>query len=246
MNILITGGLTGIGNQLAYDYKMQGHKVAIVSFEDRKDIDPKILSDFSYYTADVTNKDATSNAIRSFAEDAGSLDLVIANAGITMDKTTIPDFARGRKVIDVNIVGTLNTFEPAIEIMKEQGSGHLVGISSLSAYNGLPGMAIYGASKSFVMKFCESLALDLKQYGITVTTFAPGFIKTAMTENNRHKMPFMLTREQAAKIMRKAISDKRKVCAFPKPTFLLTSALHHMPRSAYRWVMDKDILGLRK
>tara|TARA_B100001971_G_scaffold84647_1_gene77942 strand:+ start:38430 stop:39167 length:738 start_codon:yes stop_codon:yes gene_type:complete len=241
-NIFITGGLTGMGQEVAKIYKSLGYNIGICSFEAPDTVNADF---FTYYQADVTDKDALKKAIESFKNTYGSLDIVFANAGINHPKQSIPDWDRVRKVIDVNIMGVINTLEPSVKIMKEQGSGQIVTVASVSAFSGLPGMAGYGASKSFVLSMSETLAIDLKDYGISVTTIAPGFIKTPLIKDNKHKMPFLMEQSDAAKIIVKAVSQKRALKIFPTPMYFVSSVLKYLPRAIYRKFMSSDILGLR-
>lgn len=244
-NIFITGGTSGLGLELAQLYLNEGHRVATCSFESPDDVQDNLPAGLKYYQADVTQKEPLAQAIRDFTKNQGSLDLVVANAGISMPKTAIPDFDRGRKVIEINVIGVLNTFEPAIEIMKEQNKGQLVALGSIAGLNGLPGTAIYSASKAAVLKLCEAFAIDLKAYGIHVTALAPGFISTPLTEHNKHKMPFLMTPEQAVAVIKEAIDTQKTFKVFPFPLSFVANILHRLPRRVYRMIMDKDLLGLR-
>lgn len=246
MNVFITGGTTGMGYELSKLYLKDGHRVGICSIESYEDIKNDLLEGVTYYQANVTDKDAIAKAIKDFAKRNDTLDLVIANAGINHPKAKIPDFDRGRAVIEINVIGVMNTFEPAIEVMKEQGYGHLAAMSSISAFSGLPGMAFYGASKAAVMSMCESFEIDLANYGIKVTTLAPGFVKTPLTQDNKHKMPFVMEQFEAAQKMYDALESNKKLYVFPLPMNMASKVLKHMPRSIYRPFMKKDILGLSK
>jgi len=241
--VFITGGLTGMGFELAKLYQSQGFVVGICSFEAKESVE--LDKSFSYYQADVTDKEALSCAIYQFKKDHGSLDIIFANAGINHPKMSVPNWDRVRKVIDVNILGVINTIEPAIEIMKEQGSGHIVTIASVSAFCGLPGMAGYGASKSFILSMSETLSIDLAQFGINVTTVAPGFVKTPLVKENNHKMPFLMEQSEAAAIIAKAVKNKRVLKVFPTPMKFVSLVLKYLPRFLYRKVMSSDMLGLR-
>lgn len=241
-NVFITGGLTGMGNEVAKLYHQRGYKIGICSFEDPRTVNADF---FDYYQADVTNKDALAKAVNEFSNKNGSLDIIFANAGINHPKQSIPDWKRVRQVIDVNIHGVINTLEPAIEIMKEQGSGQIITVASVSAFCGLPGMAGYGASKSFILSMSESLAIDLKQFGISVTTIAPGFIKTPLIKDNKHKMPFLMEQSEAAQIILNTVDKKKTLKVFPTPMYFVSSVLKYLPRALYRKFMSSDVLGLR-
>jgi short-subunit dehydrogenase len=99
--------------------------------------------------------------------------------------------------------------------MVKRGSGHLVAISSLAAYRGIPKSASYGASKAALSLFFESLRLDLKPKGIDVTIIHPGFIKTPLTAGREALMPFLMELDYAVAKIITAIEKKRKSYAFP-------------------------------
>ena len=243
--VFITGAASGMGRALAQHYLQQGSAVGTCSIESLDTLSD-LPDGLDYSQADVTDASATAAAVKAFAKRVGGLDLMIANAGISMPKAAVPDFNRGRQVLNVNVLGVVNAFEPAIEIMLKQGSGHLVALGSISGITGMPGMAFYGASKAAVMQFCESLAVDLKDQGIDVTVVAPGFVATPLTAENPHKMPFMLTTDQAVSRIIKAIDRRRLRVVFPWPMALLAGLLYHLPRSVYVRLMRLDLIGLRK
>jgi short-subunit dehydrogenase len=245
MNIFITGGLTGLGRELAENFAAEGHQVGICSFQKEADVKNEVPSGISYYSADVRDKDKMRQVINEFAQQNGSLDIIYANAGINHPKLAIPDWDRGLDVIDINIKGVVNTVAPAIEIMKEQKSGQIVTIASISAYAGLPGMSIYGSTKAFIKNFSESLCIDLRPYGINVTMVAPGFIHTPLTKDNNHKMPFVIEQSTAVKEIKKAIIQKRPVHIFPYPMKFVARFLYHLPRGLYRFIMGRDLTGLK-
>lgn len=246
MNIFITGGTSGIGLALAKHYQTFGHKVGVCSFESIERSKSLLPKDIQYYQADVTDSIKMKEVINSFSTLAGSLDLVIANAGINLTKRKIPDFEIGKKVFEVNVIGVINTIGPAVEIMKNQKSGHIVGIGSLSGMYGLPGMAMYGGSKAAILNMFESFAIDFPSYGIDVTCVAPGFINTPLVKDNKHKMPFLMTTETATDEIIWAIENKKSLHLFPKPLSFVAIVLRSMPRFLYRLIMKFDLLGLAK
>ncbi|MCB9091504.1 MAG: SDR family NAD(P)-dependent oxidoreductase [Halobacteriovoraceae bacterium] len=242
MNVFITGGTSGIGLEFIRLYLNDGDSVGTCSFETErpKDLPPSV----HYYCADVTVPEQIKKAITDFSKLNGSVDLVIANAGINHPKKNIPDFQRGREVIEVNVLGVINTFEPAINIMLDQGYGQLAAMGSLSGTIGLPAMAFYGASKAAVISFCESIGMDLQKHGITVTTLIPGFIKTPLVIANDHSMPFMVDVHKAVLQMKKAIEKKKTSYAFPWSLKVVCYFLKLLPRQWYSILMGQDYLGL--
>lgn len=150
--------------------------------------------------------------MRTFEKEVGDIDIVIASAGRSVGKKTRDqNFELSREVININVIGLMNTFEGALSSMLSRGRGHLVAISSVAGYVGLPGAAAYSASKAAVSTYCESLTLDLKERGIHVSVLCPGFVDTPLTKKNNHSMPFLMTAENAAELMKKAIDKRRAI-----------------------------------
>jgi short-subunit dehydrogenase len=106
-------------------------------------------------------------------------------------------------------------------------------------------MSYYGASKAFVTHFCESLALDLKDYNIAVTCITPGFVKTEFTKNNKNPMPFLMTVDFVAKKIVDAIKSKKEFVAFPFVPFTVMSLISKLPKALYYPIMRRDLFNLR-
>lgn len=244
MRIFITGGASGIGKSLGQIFVKSGAKVGVCGFQSPTEFET-LPEGFTYYQADVTDEAALKNAIDTFSKDQGGLDVVIANAGLNMPKTLVPDTEKGKLLTHVNVLGVINTFSAALPHFLKQEHGHFVGVSSLSGLNGLPGMSYYGASKAFVSTFCEGLAVDLTDKGINVTCVHPGFIATAFTSKNTHPMPFLLEQEEAAQIIYKAIINRRSHLYFPTVPALFMGLLRRLPRNLYFSIMKRDLLKLR-
>ncbi len=246
MKVFITGGTSGLGLALTKYYVKMGNDVGISSIEDEDKIRDIIPAKVKYYQADVIDSQKMHEVIYNFTNKYGGLDLVIANAGINLAKRKLPDFNQGKKVIEINVIGVINTLAPAIEIMKKQKAGHIVGIGSLSGLYGLPGMAMYGASKAAVLSMFETFAIDLPNYGIHVTCVAPGFVATPLIKDNNHRMPFLMNTDRAVAKILWAIEKKKVLYLFPRPLSYIAIIFKIMPRSIYRLIMKLDLLGLAK
>lgn len=238
MNIFITGGTTGIGLALAKLYLEEGHHVGICARSLEKfpvEIQKKYKL-LKCYQVNVVNREELRAAIIDFAGE--DLDLVVANAGRSVGvKSKVPEFSVANDIIDINVKGVLNTFEIALELMMPKKKGHLVATASVAGFMGLPGAAAYSASKAAVLKLCESYAIDLKPFGISVTALAPGFIDTPLTQKNNHKMPFLMSAENAAKLIKRALEKKKELYVFPLRMKIIVTILDKMPRSWYRFLM---------
>ncbi len=247
-SVFITGGTTGIGMEIAKNYLSKGWKVGVCG-RDRQ----KFLSSFSgmedrilFYEVDVTEREKLKAAISEFSRPTG-LNLVIANAGIAYEhKTKLPDWDYSYRMVQINLVGVMHTFEAAMEVMIPQGHGHLAAISSLAAFNGLPGVAAYSATKAAVIKLCESFSLDLKKFNIDVTTICPGFIATPLTASNTHPMPFLMSAPKAADKIVNAIEKKKAIYSFPFIFAHIVKLMGLLPRGFYKKLMTIKMFNFSK
>ncbi len=165
---------------------------------------------------DVTRPDATMERIRALDAECGGLDLVVANAGVggTTNAKRLP-WERVRGIIDTNVTGAAATLSAVLPNMVERKRGHLVGVSSLAGFRGLAGHAAYSASKAFLATFMESLRVDLRGTGVSVTCIYPGFVKSEMTATNNFPMPFLLETHDAVELMGQGIIRGDAEVSFP-------------------------------
>jgi NAD(P)-dependent dehydrogenase (short-subunit alcohol dehydrogenase family) len=252
MNVFITGGTSGMGEEFALHYHQLGYKVAVCSHEAKEFPASKLAQHKSieFFQADVTNLVELRAAVASFVKRHGPLDLMLANAGISYQtKKYFPDVMESRRIIEVNVLGVINTFEAALDSMRPCGRGQIMAMSSMAAHNGLPGRSAYCASKSAVLKWCESMAAELSTIGVTVSCVLPGFIKTQLTVRNKHKMPFALNCQDAVKLITRGIEKKQFLITFPWPLAIVMRLLSFLPRSWYvslmkfssKWLQDKKV-----
>lgn len=246
--VFITGGTTGIGMELAKLYLQKGWKVGVcgrdkLKFEESFQLE---RNNVSFYCVDVANREELKAAIADFSKAIG-LDLLIANAGIGYKfKTKVPDFEWSYKMVHVNLLGVMYAFEAALNVMIPRGKGQLVAISSIAGYNGLPGVSAYSATKAAVLKLCESLHLDLRQFNIQVTAICPGFVETPLTATNTHSMPFLVKAPRAAELIVRAVEKKKMVYAFPFFFASIVRLLSILPRTWYRAFMTMKLVNYSK
>lgn len=245
-SVFITGGTSGIGEQLAKDFYKKGYRVGVCGRSKSKfDLSFKDFK-INYYQVDTTNKEDLDNAIEDFSKHG--LDIVIANAGRGYkSKTSIPKFDDCRDIININIIGVINTFESAIKQFKESNKeGQLVALSSLAAFNGLPGAPAYSASKVAVLKYCESLSLSLKKERISVTCICPGFIRTPLTATNKHPMPFLTDVGVASLKFINAIESKKELFIYPRLFGYFIYFLGKAPRFVFKFLVNRSKLNYTK
>ncbi len=247
-SVFITGGTTGIGLELARLYLSQGWRVGICARDHQKFLSnfPSESNKISFYEVDVSNREQLKASIADFSRSEG-LDLLIANAGIGYkNKSKVPDFESSYHMVHVNLLGVMYSFEAALDIMIPRGKGQLVAVSSIAGYNGLPGVSAYSATKAAVLKYCESLHLDLGQFNIAVTTICPGFVETPLTSTNRHSMPFIMKAPRAAQLIAKAIEKKKMIYAFPFFFSSVVRLISILPRTWYKLIITRKSFDYSK
>ena len=223
-SIVITGASSGIGEALALEYAAPGVALAL-SGRDGERLRAVAESCRTRGAAvdavalDVTDRAALADWLTRF-DDAHPVDLLIANAGVSIDKdnSSLDDFSIVRRTLDVNVGGVLNTVEPLVGRMMARRRGQIAVVSSLAGYIGLPYSASYNASKAAVRVWGESIRYVLKKSGIGVSVICPGFVISRMTAQAPFKMPFLMTSERASKIIRAGLAHNKARIAFPLPT----------------------------
>jgi short-subunit dehydrogenase len=164
----------------------------------------------------------------------GPIARLIANAG-GAPKARSETFSAAEiaAVVDLNLVGVANCVEAVLPGMRERRSGHLVAVSSLAAYRGLPGAAAYSASKAALTNMMESLRIDLRGSGIDVSVIAPGFVSTKPNKPKKANRPLRLELEPATALMHRAILARKPYYAFPKTMVALVWLGRLMPAAIY-------------
>jgi short-subunit dehydrogenase len=239
---LITGASSGIGADLARRLAARGVEVALVAR--REDALAELADEIRSaggrarcYPLDVTDPDATTRVIQGADDELDGLDLVVANAGIGhgrwSGKLTWADCA---PVIAVNVVGAVATLTAVLPRMAKRKRGHLVGMSSIAAFRGIPKMAAYCGSKAFLSNFLESLRIDLRKTGVAVTEIRPGFVKTPLLSDFDRLPPFTIELEDAGARILRAIEGRRAVVTFPFPVAVGMRAASVLPAPIYAWL----------
>lgn len=190
-----------------------------------------------HYPVDVTDAQALARASQDFVARFGAPELVIANAGISAGTAgdALDDIARLRRVLEVNVVGlaaTLAAFAPA---MRQAGRGTLAGIASVAGFRGLAGNGAYSSSKAAARTWLESLRTELYGSGVSVVCVCPGYVDTPMTRVNRFRMPFLLSADDAAPRIARAIAARRRLAVIPWQMALVSFVLRTLPG----WVYDR-------
>lgn len=237
MRVFITGASSGLGRALARHYASRGATLGLVA-RNASALD-LLVSELGtacrVYGLDVRDDAALGAAASDFIVRFGVPNIVIANAGISIgtDPERPEDLSVFRDIVDTNVTGMANTFQPFIASLREAGKGTLVGIASVAGYRGIPGAGAYSASKAAVIAYLESLRVELHASGVRVTTICPGYVATPMTERNPYRMPFMLTADAAAGRIARVIRRSRSYAVIPWQMAIVARVLRILPNSIY-------------
>ncbi len=243
--VLITGASSGIGRALGVELARRGASVGLLAR--RRELLNEIVGEIQAFggraialPADVTHADQVKAAACELRRKFGYIDVLIANAGVG-GTTYAVDLCEKEvaQLIRINVLGVVNSVTAVTPHMINRGSGHLVTISSLAAYRGLPKSAAYCASKAAVSALFESLRIDLMHTGVDVTVVHPGFIKTPLTAG-RKRMPYLMELDDAVEKIVWAIEKRKKSYAFPWQLATMVRACMLLPIPIYDWIAERN------
>lgn len=181
--IVITGGTSGIGLSTLNCFVKNGYKVYELSRREKGENTSAV-----HIPTDVTKEEQVRNAINFILEKEGKIHLLINNAGYGISGAI--EFTSAKKAkqqFDVNFFGMVNVNLAVLPVMRQQGFGKIINISSVAAPIAIPFQAYYSASKAAIKSYSMALANEVKPFGIQVSTILPGDIKTGFT-NARQKI----------------------------------------------------------
>jgi short-subunit dehydrogenase len=243
MRVVITGASSGIGAALARYYAGPQSTLALIARREPElaRLAASLPGETLIYPLDVADGAALERAARDFVRRCGAPDLVIANAGVSVGThgDELADVAKLRRMLEVNTAGlaaSLAAFAPA---MRAAGRGTLAGIASVAGLRGIPGAGAYSASKAAAIAWLESLRNELAGSGLAVVTVCPGYVDTPMTRVNRYRMPFLLPADEAARLIARAISARRRMAVIPWQMALVGSVMRLLPGALFDRLIAK-------
>ncbi len=240
--VLITGAAGAIGRQLALQFAQRGASLGLIDLADEplRQLIAELRQTgasgkLAHVACDITDRPTMHDGVKQLETQLGPTDVIIANAGIALNNP-IKGFSAEvfQRQITVNLIGMANTLEPIIPGLIDRRRGHIVALSSLASYRGLPHMAGYCASKAGVSAFMDSLRVELKQYRIRCTTICPSYIKSQMNAMLGVPTPGILTPEDAVRRMMPGIEKQKPHIAFP----FVNHALLAMSQLFPTWLSD--------
>lgn len=178
---LVTGSSRGLGRQIAEKVLAAGHRLVATARrpEQLADLVERYGDQVRAVALDVTDPAAARAAVAAAVDAFGRLDVVVNNAGYanvaSVEDITDADF---REQLDTNLLGVVNVTKAALPVLREQGAGHVIQVSSVGGRMTTPGMSAYQAAKFAVGGFSEVLAQEVAPLGIKVTVLEPGGMRT--------------------------------------------------------------------
>jgi short-subunit dehydrogenase len=233
--VILTGASSGIGRALALELGAQAYRVGVIAR--RREKLEAVASTITAAggiavaaVADVADRAALRSAIAEIENRLGPADVMVANAGFGAPTRLDPlNTQEVEQTIRVNVLGVIYSIEAVLPSMIARQSGHLLAVSSLGAFKGLPGESAYCASKAAVNAYMEGLRIAARSKGVVVTTVCPGFVETPMT-SMESATPFLMSADAAARRIARLIARRRGgVARFPLPMSLLMSVIARLP-----------------
>ena len=232
---MITGASSGIGRALALGIGASDYRVGLMA---RRGAELEAVANeiaarggiAATAIADVGDRTSLRSAIAQLEAALGPTDVMVANAGFGAPTRLDPlNTAEVEQTFQVNVMGVIYSIEAVLPGMIARGRGHLLAVSSLGAFKGLPGESAYCASKAAVNAYMEGLRIALRSKGVVVTTVCPGFVDTPMTPMDS-AMPFLMSADAAASRIARVIERRRGgVVRFPLGMSLLMWLIARLP-----------------
>lgn len=185
---IVTGGSKGLGSGMAYALAEQGADIVIVS---RNQAEGELVAakirgmgrKSMALSVDVQDISSINQMVETVTKKFGRIDILINNAGVGITKFALEvTEEEWDKVVDTNLKGVFFCAQAVARVMKEQKYGKIINISSLAGLKGSNAMAPYCASKAGIINLTRALAKEWARYHINVNAIAPGYIKTALNE----------------------------------------------------------------
>ena len=182
--VLLTGGSSGIGRCTAAYLAKEGCRVYELSRRA-----PEELPGVRHIGADVTDEESVVRAVGHVLEREGRIDVLISNAGFGISGAIeFTGLSEAQRQFDVNFFGLVRTVRAVLPVMRKQGGGRIVAVSSVAAVVPIPFQAFYSASKAAIQSYIMALANEVRPFGITALAVMPGDIRTGFTDARKKEL----------------------------------------------------------
>jgi NAD(P)-dependent dehydrogenase (short-subunit alcohol dehydrogenase family) len=185
---IVTGGASGIGQTTAEYFADEGAKVIIVD-RNQEGIDKTVGvlkgrgADTQGISCDVTDEKMVSYMVHQAIQHFETVDFLVNCAGIEGGMRNLEAYKKEDwlRIIDVNLIGTIQCCKAVMPILREKKAGRIINIASEAGVSGEKGLEIYSASKGGVISFTKALAKNLGRFNVTVNAVAPAFVHSPLT-----------------------------------------------------------------
>ena len=176
--VLVTGAESGIGKSTSQIFLNNGYRVIGTSFQKKNNIQ---IKDFEYHQIDITNNTEWKNLASIIRKKYNKIDVLVNSAGVRLsgdlETTSMNDWCYH---FNNNVTGTFLACKYTLPLLKKSNKSSIINLASINSIRGVKNMLAYATSKSAIVSFTASLALDLSKHNIRVNAVAPGAIDTPM------------------------------------------------------------------
>ena len=241
--VVVTGASMGIGEAVARRFTDEGAQVVMASrnLAALEEARTRIgnLARTVASACDVSSREQIDALLAFTLERHGRIDIWINNAGFGLvDSVEKMDMAECRRLFDTNLFGAIDAMQAVIPVMRSQGAGTIVNVSSVAGYIAVPHMAAYGATKHALNCFTKAARLELQGTGVNVVNVCPGYVKTNFSQNAvrgadrkrvRRSADYGITAERVAKAILLGCVANRREIVVPAVDRVLIWAYRRLP-----------------
>ncbi len=193
---LVSGASSGIGKELAKLFAREGYNLVLVA-RTRSALEELAATLVAQYSIrvlveplDLSKRGAAGKLSASLAAQSIDVDILVNNAGVLEHGSYIEiGAAAHQRLIDLNISGLTSMLDQFLPAMVERGCGHVLNVASIAAFQPVPSLATYAATKAYVLSLTESLSEELKGSGVSITALCPGITATNMVSTAQQSSP---------------------------------------------------------
>lgn len=182
---LVTGASAGIGTEIARELARRGHRVVLVarSAEKLGELAIELGDRAAVLPADLSSREERTELPNRVAALGLEVNILVNNAGLsTKGPVALADPGAELNVVEVDVAAVVDLCTRFVPAMVNQCSGAVLNVASVAGFGPLPGQAVYGASKSFVLSYSQALRQELRGSGVVVTALCPGPVHTGFSE----------------------------------------------------------------
>jgi short-subunit dehydrogenase len=189
-NVLITGASAGIGREIAREFASRGYNLVLVARSEGKlqDLARELVAEFPITArvlpSDLSTPDGPSNVFRALSGEGIAIDILVNNAGIMHYSPFVEQgTAKSLDIVRLNVLALTAMTSLFLQPMVARGRGRILNVASVAAFQPTPLIAVYGATKAYVLSLTEALSAELSGTGVTITALCPGFTSTEMLDH---------------------------------------------------------------